>query len=70
MALAKRLGRPCLVLDLRERPQPSAVRRWASLRGVNVLNIAGPRESKSPGIYAETSQFLRELLLPIASSPG
>jgi len=28
---------------------------------VRVLDVAGPRESSKPGIYAETSRFLGDL---------
>ena len=62
IATAARLGRPCLVLDLDERPAESAVCAWATDHGIRVLNIAGPRESKCPGIYEEASQLLRKLL--------
>ena len=57
--LAKKLGRPCLVLDLAEELSASAVKAWAAEHNVRVLNVAGPRESKCPGIYAQTAQFLR-----------
>ena len=62
IAVAARLGRPCLVLDLDERPAESAVRAWVTDHGVRVLNVAGPRESKCPGIYEEASHLLRKLL--------
>lgn len=34
---------------------------WLRLHGVHVLNVAGPRESKRPGIYAATFAFLEAL---------
>jgi hypothetical protein len=34
------------------------VRRWMSEHGIATLNVAGPRESKRPGIYGLTQAFL------------
>ena len=59
---ARKLGKPCLVLDLSEAPSQSAVQAWAEEHKVRVLNVAGPRESKCPGIYAQAAQFLRAIL--------
>ena len=59
--VAKKLGKPCLVLDLTEAPNESAVQDWAGEHKVRVLNVAGPRESKCPGIYALAAQFLRAI---------
>src|SRR5262245_708888 len=60
--LAGRYGRPCLVLDLGEQPDPETVRTWAEGHGVRVLNVAGPRERSCPGIYEGAKQFLRGVL--------
>ena len=60
--MAKRLGRPYLVLKLVEPFDESAVGAWARRNQIRVLNIAGPRESKAPGIYAETVTLLRSAL--------
>jgi hypothetical protein len=38
------------------------IRQWSQQNDVRVLNVAGPRESEQPGIYAASQQFLRELL--------
>jgi len=59
---AVRLRRPYLVVDLAEAPDAAAVRAWLARHHIRVLNVAGPRESKSPGIYREASQFLQRLL--------
>jgi len=59
---ARKMGKPCLVLDLSEGPSESAVQAWAEEHKVRVLNVAGPRESKCPGIYAQAAQFLRAIL--------
>src|SRR5690348_13557797 len=39
------------------------VREWLGAHAVSVLNIAGPRESKQPGIYQRALAFLESLLV-------
>ncbi len=42
-----------------------AVRHWLhSVHKGHVINVAGPRESKCPGIYARAVAFLRLVLTP------
>jgi hypothetical protein len=50
IAVARRLGRPLLVVDLDETSSPDEVRRWIEAGKIAVLNVAGPRESQYPGI--------------------
>jgi len=54
---------PDLPLDVQ------AARRFISEHDVRVLNVAGPRESSSPGISARAEQFVARLLTvePLAS---
>ena len=59
--VAGRQGKPHLVMDLNEQPDRATVRAWTIMHRIRVLNIAGPREEKSPGIYVQASQFLREV---------
>jgi hypothetical protein len=61
--VARRLGKPCLVVDLSARePGAASVLPWAQEHGIRILNVAGPRESKCPGIYLQAREFLRQLL--------
>jgi hypothetical protein len=64
--LAWRFQRPLLVVDLnRARPSAAAtVRRWIVENGIHVLNVAGPRESRAPGIHTEAMRFLKRVLRP------
>jgi hypothetical protein len=62
IAVAARLHKPCLVLDLTEAPSPTAVHAWADRNQVRLLNVAGPRESQSPGVFLQAAHFLRRLL--------
>jgi hypothetical protein len=59
---ARRLGKPCFVLDLSNPgPPAAAVLSWIQQHHVGILNVAGPRESKCPGIYKQAQVFLRDL---------
>lgn len=60
--LAARNGKPCLAVDLAGDADPAAVRNWLIECGAAVLNVAGPRESQSPGIGAEAREFLAAVL--------
>jgi len=62
LRLAERHRRPHLVVDLRDPCPPQEVRRWLQTQGVQVLNVAGPRESQSPGIGAEARGFVEAVL--------
>lgn len=68
IACAKRLGRPCLLVDLTS-PHLDAVRGWLRDHAVRVLNVAGPRESSAPGIAAEAAAVLRAVLQDEAPPP-
>jgi hypothetical protein len=59
--LAERLGKRCLVVDLNAAPDVPTVAEWSTAPTIPVLNIAGPRESTSPGIYDLSRRFLEEL---------
>jgi hypothetical protein len=60
--LARRQKKPCLVVNLNDHPDITAVRTWADGSHIRVLNVAGPRESENPGIYSKAGEFLRHLL--------
>ncbi|MBN1394233.1 MAG: putative molybdenum carrier protein [Pirellulales bacterium] len=56
--LAERHNRPHLVVDLDGAIDSAEVRHWLEETGVSILNVAGPRESQSPGIYESAREFL------------
>ena len=60
--IALHLKKPSLMVDLDSPPDLAAIRAWADEHHVKVLNVAGPRESQSPGIYAQAAALLRSLL--------
>jgi hypothetical protein len=59
---AGRLKKPCLILDLTAQSDPSTVHTWITSSGIHILNVAGPRESTRPGIYAQAKAFLVAVL--------
>lgn len=67
LRLAQRHGRPSLVVDLQRHPSPESVRRWLIEHSVEVLNVAGPRESQNPGIQAAAQGFLREVFAGLST---
>lgn len=60
--LAARYRKACLAVDLGQEVPVEWVASWLWERGIQVLNVAGPRESQSPGIYERARNFLRVLL--------
>lgn len=56
--VARQHKRPLLVLDLDKLPEPKVVCSWLAQHNVRVLNVAGPRESQSPGVGARARDFL------------
>ena len=60
--------RPYLVLDISANAEENALKlkEWLEENNISTLNIAGPRESNSNGIYNNCYQFLSEaLLMPV-----
>ena len=60
--VARRLGRPVYQWHLDALPHPDAFRRWLRIHKIRTLNVAGPRESESPGVYASACAWLRAAL--------
>jgi hypothetical protein len=60
-------GKPCLVVDLMAQPSIATVLEWVEKHEIRVLNVAGPRESYSPGMYKKAKQFLQQLLASLES---
>jgi hypothetical protein len=54
--------KPHLIIDLYDKIDPLAVREWGEKNQIEILNVAGPRESKVPGIYDRTVDFLKKVL--------
>lgn len=67
--LALQLDKPCLHIDFSRLSMDQACRRtadWVEHSGIKVLNVAGPRASSDPTIYALT----RELIILLLGGAG
>ncbi|MDF1678850.1 MAG: putative molybdenum carrier protein [Legionellaceae bacterium] len=57
--------KPHLIIALDEKEEAiDTIRGWIDENNIRILNIGGPRESSSPGIYEKTCELLRALLTP------
>ncbi|MBF2086820.1 MAG: putative molybdenum carrier protein [Thermoleptolyngbya sp. C42_A2020_037] len=60
-AIATHLGKPLRIIQLNEAIALASLRAWLQTLTQNaILNIAGPRESESPGIYAIAHKTLTQ----------
>jgi hypothetical protein len=59
---ARRLRRPVYTWATTSPADPDAFRRWLQVYRVRTLNVAGPRESESPGIYSQARAVLIQLI--------
>jgi hypothetical protein len=60
--IAQREGKPFLVIQLDAADALEKARAWLATVKPQVLNVAGPRASKQPGLYGRTFAFLSRLL--------
>ena len=58
---AQKEKKPLLVVALDNCDLVNIVIQWIDEHSIEVLNIAGPRESQSPGIYNTSFKFLKTL---------
>lgn len=68
--LARKHGKPVLVVDLSGDPSPTEAAAWRQEHGIRRLNVAGPRESGAPGIHGQAMRYLRQLLTPDPGVPS
>ena len=58
ITLAKKHKKPFLVVYLNKKNRSKEIAAWIKNKKINTLNIAGPRESKNPGVYDEAKKAL------------
>lgn len=58
---AGKQSKPLLIISPADAGGVSKIRKWLAANNVRVLNVAGPRESSSRGIYNSAHQILTEL---------
>jgi hypothetical protein len=67
---ARSLGKPLFVGDLDLYATPEKVRDFVEMHRVRTLNVAGPRESRCPGIHARAYGLLRRVIADLMSGHG
>jgi Circularly permutated YpsA SLOG family len=65
LELAHRMEKPVFVVDLLQPRNLGTILYWLEYEKVSALNVAGPRESKVPGIRAMAMEFLKDLLIAV-----
>ncbi len=58
---AKALKKPFLVVQVDQEMDCGAINKWFEEHDIQILNIAGPRQSKYPDIYLKTKNLLMKL---------
>ncbi|MBI4006817.1 MAG: putative molybdenum carrier protein [Gammaproteobacteria bacterium] len=61
LQFARQLNKPLLIINLDQPYDCKPVYNWLNRYEIEILNIAGPRESKHQGIYSMAERFLRDL---------
>lgn len=59
---ANRKKKPLLIVNLSDSFQKETFQEWIDKNNIKVLNIAGPRESTSPGIYRKSVKFINGIM--------
>ena len=65
---AKKHSKPFLIIQIDGQPSAESVINWIREKNIRVLNVAGPRESKYPGLQARAVEFLRGVFSPRSNS--
>ena len=60
--VAENHRKPYIVIDLSGKPDPKSIMAWVVQNNIQTLNVAGPRESKSPGVHDMAVDFLKRML--------
>jgi uncharacterized phage-like protein YoqJ len=70
MNMTKKYKKPLFILNLKDNNESLneiKIIQWISMNNIQILNIAGPREETTPGIYQLTQIFLKNFLQKIKS---
>src|SRR6476620_5473066 len=62
VSLCKHHHKPCIIIDLSNENREQNLLQWIKENRINVLNVAGNRESFSPGIWKKAHEFLASRL--------
>lgn len=58
----KELDKPCCLVDMNQPVVASRILKWLDHFRIEILNVAGPRESENPGIQEQAFQMLGRIL--------
>lgn len=58
LAFARTCNKPVMVVDLDNPPKTNDIGNWLAANNIKHCNVAGPRESKIPGIYRQAYRYL------------
>ncbi|MDF1653808.1 MAG: putative molybdenum carrier protein [Coxiellaceae bacterium] len=58
--------KPCLIYDPFQEDSSEKIVDWIRQANIKQLNVAGPRESKCPGIYQQTYLVVQSVLVALA----
>lgn len=61
------LNKPCFIAEITQGEPFNQTLDWMRKNHIQVLNIAGPRESQSPGIYQAAFTWIGRLLSAVAA---
>lgn len=59
--LAKKLNKPCLIINMENTDDPNQIISWLKRKNIEILNIAGPRQSFAPFVYQDSYIFLYKI---------
>ena len=59
---AYKLSKPYMVVDLKKDVNVPTICAWIKTSDIKILNVAGPRESKCPGIADEAAELIGLIL--------
>lgn len=59
---AASLAKPCLVVSPDNTSAAKMVAAWLTEHKIRILNVAGPRESRDPGIYQRAGKLLHAVI--------
>jgi len=65
----KKIQKPYLLLDISKEIDPMVIKKWIKSNDIEVLNIAGPRESQSKGIYKLSYSLFVQTFFPLFINP-
>lgn len=60
-------GKPALVIDLDRKLRPAEFADWLQAHEIETLNVAGPRESKQPGVGGQARAALEQLFATVSA---